>query len=143
MRATSQADHHRHRRRKPERAGTGNDQYTDGNDEPVRQPRLRSKQRPREKGERGNETWEKDSWKVAGNTNVWAPMSADEELGYVYLPFEEATGDYFGRAGIDIEKLLAGYLAKPIVYGPDYPRQQLSDINTDLFPKDEFDLSAP
>jgi quinoprotein glucose dehydrogenase len=33
--------------------------------------------------EAGIETWEKDSWKEAGNTNVWAPMSADEELGYV------------------------------------------------------------
>ena len=37
-------------------------------------------------GEPGVETWEKDSWKETGNTNVWAPMSADEELGYVYLP---------------------------------------------------------
>ena len=36
--------------------------------------------------EPGAETWEKDSWKETGNANVWAPMSADEELGYVYLP---------------------------------------------------------
>ena len=36
--------------------------------------------------EPGVETWENESWKEAGNTNVWAPMSADEELGYVYLP---------------------------------------------------------
>ena len=40
--------------------------------------------------EPGVETWEKDSWKEAGNANVWAPMSADEELGYVYLPVEHA-----------------------------------------------------
>jgi predicted membrane-bound spermidine synthase len=51
--------------------------------------------------------------------------------------------DHFGRAGIDIARLLDGYLSNPIVYGPDYPRQQLADINTDLFPRDEFDLSAP
>jgi len=35
---------------------------------------------------------------------VWSLLSADEELGYIYLPFEEATGDYFGgtRPGNDL-----------------------------------------
>lgn len=47
-------------------------------------------------GEFGNETWEKDSWKYTGNASVWAPMSADEELGYVYLPVESPTGDFYG-----------------------------------------------
>jgi quinoprotein glucose dehydrogenase len=47
-------------------------------------------------GEVGNETWEKDSWKYTGNTAVWAPMSADDDLGYVYLPVETPTGDYYG-----------------------------------------------
>lgn len=46
--------------------------------------------------EPGAETWEKDSWKDAGNANVWAPMSADEELGYVYLPVSTPTNDYYG-----------------------------------------------
>jgi quinoprotein glucose dehydrogenase len=46
--------------------------------------------------ETGTETWEKDSWKEAGNANVWAPMSADEELGYVYLPVSTPTNDYYG-----------------------------------------------
>lgn len=46
--------------------------------------------------EPGVETWEKDSWKEAGNTNVWAPMSADEELGYVYLPVSTPSNDYYG-----------------------------------------------
>jgi quinoprotein glucose dehydrogenase len=41
-----------------------------------------------EEGEMGVETWENDSWKSAGNTNVWTLMSCDPELGYVYLPFE-------------------------------------------------------
>ena len=27
---------------------------------------------------------------------MWSLLSADEELGYVYLPIEEATGDYYG-----------------------------------------------
>ncbi len=47
-------------------------------------------------GEFGNDTWEKDSWQYTGNTAVWAPMSADLELGYVYLPIETPTGDYYG-----------------------------------------------
>ena len=48
------------------------------------------------KGEFGNDTWLNDSWTYSGNSGVWSLLSADEELGYVYLPFEEATGDYYG-----------------------------------------------
>ena len=47
-------------------------------------------------GEFGNETWKNGSWEYTGNTGVWAPMSADEELGYVYLPVESPTGDFYG-----------------------------------------------
>jgi quinoprotein glucose dehydrogenase len=47
-------------------------------------------------GEFGNETWQNDSWSFVGNTAVWAPMSADEELGYVYLPVETPTNDTYG-----------------------------------------------
>ena len=47
-------------------------------------------------GEFGNETWQNDSWSFTGNTAVWAPMSADEELGYVYLPVETPTNDTYG-----------------------------------------------
>jgi quinoprotein glucose dehydrogenase len=46
--------------------------------------------------EYGVETWEKDSWKYTGNTNVWTLMSADEELGYVYLPTGTPTNDWYG-----------------------------------------------
>src|SRR5215475_9699979 len=46
--------------------------------------------------ELGVETWQNDSWKETGNTNVWAPMSVDEELGYVYLPVSTPTNDYYG-----------------------------------------------
>ena len=46
--------------------------------------------------EPGADSWQKDSWKEAGNANVWAPMSADEELGYVYLPVSTPTNDYYG-----------------------------------------------
>ena len=47
-------------------------------------------------GEFGNDTWQNDSWSYTGNTSVWSPFSADDELGYVYLPVESATGDYYG-----------------------------------------------
>jgi len=49
-----------------------------------------------QEGEFGNDTWEGDSWKYTGNTNVWSMMSADDELGYVYLPFGTPTNDYYG-----------------------------------------------
>jgi quinoprotein glucose dehydrogenase len=51
--------------------------------------------------EYGNDTWGDDSWQYTGNTAVWAPISADLDLGYVYLPTETPTGDYYGghRAG--------------------------------------------
>ena len=42
------------------------------------------------KGEFGNETWLNDSWTYSGNSGVWSLISADEELGYVYLPFEDS-----------------------------------------------------
>ena len=49
-----------------------------------------------QEGEYGNETWENDSWRVTGNTNVWTYMSADEEAGIVYLPVSTPTNDYWG-----------------------------------------------
>jgi len=47
-------------------------------------------------GEFGHETWQQDSWQYTGNVGVWAPMSVDPELGYVYLPVEAPTGDFYG-----------------------------------------------
>ena len=49
-----------------------------------------------EPGEFGSETWENGSEVFTGNAGVWAPMSADPELGLVYLPVEAATGDRYG-----------------------------------------------
>ncbi len=62
-------------------------------------------------GEFGSETWEKDSWAYTGNTGSWAQMSADEQLGLVYLGVELPTGDYYGGhrpgAGLFGESLVA------------------------------------
>jgi quinoprotein glucose dehydrogenase len=54
-------------------------------------------------GEYGYETWLKGA-DYTGNAGVWTPFSVDEELGYVYLPVEAATGDYYGghRPGNDL-----------------------------------------
>ncbi len=49
-----------------------------------------------QKGEFGNDTWEKESWTYTGNTGVWSMMSADQETGYVYLPVEAPTHDFYG-----------------------------------------------
>ena len=50
---------------------------------------------PRE-GEFGIHTWENESWKYTGNTNVWSLISADEELGLAYFPLSSPTNDMFG-----------------------------------------------
>ena len=34
----------------------------------------------------GADSWQNESWRYSGHTNVWATMAVDEELGYVYLP---------------------------------------------------------
>ncbi len=47
-------------------------------------------------GEHGNDTWGNESWKFTGHTNVWAPMSLDEERGLVYLPVSTPSNDYYG-----------------------------------------------
>ena len=50
-----------------------------------------------EKGELGYDTWlTPGSAEYTGNAGVWGPMSADPELGLVYLPVEGATSDMYG-----------------------------------------------
>ena len=48
------------------------------------------------KGEPGYETWLDGSAERTGNANIWAPMSADDELGLVYLPGSCPTNNFFG-----------------------------------------------
>ena len=47
-------------------------------------------------GEFGHETWENDAWEWTGDVSSWAPMSADPELGLVYIPTNGATQDFYG-----------------------------------------------
>jgi glucose dehydrogenase len=36
-------------------------------------------------GEFGHDTWENDAWQYTGDVSPWAPLSADPELGLVYV----------------------------------------------------------
>jgi len=47
-------------------------------------------------GEEGADTWGNESWKVAGDLGAWNPMSADEQLGFVYIPLTAPTAAAFG-----------------------------------------------
>lgn len=47
-------------------------------------------------GETGHGTWLEESWREAGAVNVWTLMSADHDLGYVYLPFGTPSNDWYG-----------------------------------------------
>ena len=40
--------------------------------------------------------WKGDSWRDAGKVTVWTAMSADPELGYVYLPTNTVAPDFYG-----------------------------------------------
>jgi len=47
------------------------------------------------RGEYGFESWLTGN-DITGNSGVWAAISGDPELGHVYLPIEDPTGDYYG-----------------------------------------------
>jgi quinoprotein glucose dehydrogenase len=49
-----------------------------------------------EPGDPALETWADSSWAYSGNGNVWTLLSADEELGHVYLPLKTTTNDWYG-----------------------------------------------
>lgn len=48
------------------------------------------------KGETGYDSWKEGSGDYTGNSNVWTHMSADLDLGLVYLPFGTPTNDWYG-----------------------------------------------
>ncbi|MGP0070487.1 MAG: PQQ-binding-like beta-propeller repeat protein [Bryobacteraceae bacterium] len=48
------------------------------------------------KGEPGYDTWGKGSAEYVGNMDAWASLTADEQLGYVYIPLTAPTASYYG-----------------------------------------------
>ena len=51
---------------------------------------------PPRAGEFGSETWLNGSFATSGFTGPWAGVSADDELGYVYLSLKQPTGYSYG-----------------------------------------------
>ena len=49
-----------------------------------------------EEGELGVDTWGEESWKYSGDLGSWCCLSADEDLGLVYVPFTAPTAAYYG-----------------------------------------------
>lgn len=49
-------------------------------------------------GEFGHETWEDESWRDVGHTNVWAPFTVDVERGLAYFPVSTPSNDWYGGA---------------------------------------------
>ena len=88
-------------------------------------------------GDPNNKTWENDSWKTAGGTNVWGYLSIDEERGIVYIPVSIAGGDYVGveRPGDNLYG--TSLVAVDISTGKRRWHQQL--VHHDIW---DFDLGA-
>jgi spermidine synthase len=73
---------------------------------------------------------------LGSTTSVLFDRSAIEAR--IKQPF---THDYYRRAGIDLDALLAPHLNRaPRTYGPEFDRTSLVNVNRDLFPKDEFSV---
>ena len=49
-----------------------------------------------QEGQFGTDSWQDRSWSYTGHAPVWSLFSADEELGYVYMPISSATNDMYG-----------------------------------------------
>jgi glucose dehydrogenase len=49
-----------------------------------------------QEGDPARATWGKGSAEYVGNMAAWGPLTADEELGYVYIPFTAPTVSYYG-----------------------------------------------
>jgi quinoprotein glucose dehydrogenase len=47
-------------------------------------------------GEYGNDTWKDGSWAYSGKVTTWTMMSADLNLGYLYVPTNTTAPDFYG-----------------------------------------------
>jgi quinoprotein glucose dehydrogenase len=47
-------------------------------------------------GEKGYETWSKDSWRENGGANSWPGMALDRARGIVFVPTGSAAADFYG-----------------------------------------------
>jgi len=90
-------------------------------------------------GEFGADTWENNSNVYTGNAGAWAPFAVDEELGYLYLPVEAATGDQYGGQRHGDNLFSSSLVALDIKTGKRIWHQQL--VHHDIW---DYDVpSAP
>ncbi|MGE0812727.1 MAG: PQQ-binding-like beta-propeller repeat protein [Vicinamibacterales bacterium] len=47
-------------------------------------------------GDPGIESWEQRSWRETGSAKAWNLMSADEDLGLLYVPLSSAANEWYG-----------------------------------------------
>ena len=90
------------------------------------------------RGEPGHETWMNESADYTGNAGVWTPFTVDDELGYVYLPVEAATSEYYGghRPGNNLYS--SSLVALDVKTGKRLWHYQL--VHHDIW---DYDISSP
>jgi hypothetical protein len=82
--------------------------------------------------------WRRGDIAIGSNTPVVVDRDAVERR--ISTP---AVVERFALAGIDIRELLHPYLSDDAQsYNPSYDRSALTDVNTDLDPRDEFELGV-
>ena len=89
-------------------------------------------------GEFGYDTWLDGSAEYTGNAGIWPPFTVDEELGYVYLPVEDATSDYYGGHRPGNNLFSASVVCLDIRTGERIWHQQL--VHHDIW---DYDMTAP
>ena len=113
----------------------------------------------------------RDRLRPGGLAVTWAPTSRVERTFVAVFPYVASYGDillgsrdpividrerirtrlsdpavqaYYDSSGVDIEELLAPYIDHPpAMFDPGSDRSTMVDINSDLFPRDEFDIPPP
>lgn len=74
-----------------------------------------------------------------GTPNVWTPMAADDELGLVYLPTGNASGDFYARDRTPEEQAFTSSIVA-VDASSGRVRWHFRTVNNDLW---DFDLGPP
>jgi spermidine synthase len=113
----------------------------------------------------------RDRLRPGGLAVTWAPTSRVVRTFVAVFPYVASYGDfllgsrdpividrekvrsrlsdpavqaYYDNSGVDIGSLLGPYIDQaPAMFDPSSDRSAIADINTDLFPRDEFDIPPP
>ena len=91
-----------------------------------------------QEGEPGTESWENESWRKGGKAKDWSGFSADEQLGYVYVPLSAPSNDYYGGARPGNDLYSDSLVALDAKTGKKVWHYQL--VRHDLW---DYDLPAP